>query len=264
MGYNSLKTDRWEEGIGRITLDSPERLNALGVETASELRHALFDLDADPDCRAIVVRGAGRAFSSGGNIKDMEESLGQDPADYMDRLTEEVYATVAAVPEMQKPVMASVHGFAYGAALDLVMACDLALAASDALFCQSFIKLGLIPGGLATVLMPRIMGMKKTRELCLTGREISADEAYKLGIVSRVTAPDELENETLKMARQIAKAPPLAVARTKALLWNCYYITPDQQSVIERRTQVEMAKTKDYAEAVRAFMEKRKPEFKGE
>lgn len=264
MGYNCLRIETRDDCIACITLDLPERLNALGIEMSSELRRAFYELDENPDVRVIIIRGAGRAFSSGGNIKDMEESLASDPPGYMDRLTEEVYAAVAAVPELKKPVIASVHGFAYGAALDLVMACDLAIAASDTVFCQSFIKLGLIPGGLATVLMPRIMGMKKTRELCLTGREISAEEAYKIGIVSRIADPDDLEKETRKTAEQIAKAPPIAVARTKALLWNSYHITPDQQAVTERKTQIEMAKTKDYAEAVKAFVQKRQPEFKGD
>lgn len=264
MEYHCLQIETGEDKTATIILNQPERLNALGIDTARELRAALAELDDNPAVRVIIIKGAGRAFSSGGNIRDMQESLEDDPAEYMDRLTEEVYSAVAAVPELKKPVIASVHGFAYGAAFDLVMACDLAVATSDTVFCQSFIKLGLIPGGLATVLMPRIMGMKKTRELCLTGRNVSADEAYKIGIVSRVVEPPELEKETLELARKLAKAPPLAIARTKELLWNSYHITPDQQAVIERKTQIEMAGTRDYAEAVQAFMEKRKPEFKGE
>ena len=194
----------------------------------------------------------------------MHEHIGPGSAKYMDELTSEVYAAVDFLMNMNTPVIASVHGFAYGAAWNLVLACDLAVAAEGTVFCESFIKLGLIPGGHATTLLPRAVGAKRAAELCLTAREVDADEALSLGLVNKVVKKDELESETMKLAGRIAALPPLAVVESKKLLRSYYENSHQKQAAIERTTQIRMASSKDFAEGVAAFVEKRKPEFIGE
>jgi len=264
MSEQILLVDKLEGGVAMVTLNNPKVLNALGVEISRELSRVLGELEADPEVRVIVIRGAGRAFSSGGNLRDMRQSFDQDPDAYMDELTREVYGAVDRLLKTDKPVIAQVHGVAYGAAFNLVMACDLAVAARDAVFCESFTKLGLIPGGFATVLLPAMAGPKRAAELCLTAREVGAEEAYAMGLINMVVEPEKLEEETMKLARRVAKAPPLAIRETKRLLRESLTRDHDQQAKIERETQIRMAKTKDYREGINAFFEKRKPEFKGE
>jgi len=261
MSYSYLEVERRENGVAIITLNNPENLNALGVEISQELKDALLEAEADGSIRVIVLRGAGRAFSSGGNLKEMRENLARDPGQYMDELTSVVYAAVDTVMDINKPVIASVHGFAFGAAFNLVVACDMAIAASDTVFCESFINLGLIPGGRATTLLPRILGIRRAAELCMTGREVSAEEALSLGLVNRVVAPEELSEATMKMADRLAAGPPLALEETKRLLRTSQELSPREQSVEERKTQIKMALGNDFKEGVTSFFEKRKPRF---
>ncbi|HUT54751.1 MAG TPA: enoyl-CoA hydratase/isomerase family protein [bacterium] len=264
MAYELLKIEKRENGVAVVTMNQPETLNALGVGISRELRCALTELEEDQGTRVIVLKGAGRAFSSGGNLKDMHQSLSGDAGKYMDELTREVYAAVDKLMVLDKPVIAAVHGFAYGAAFNLVLACDLAVCAEGTVFCESFIRLGLIPGGHATTLLPRIVGMRRATELCLTGRDVSAEEALIMGLVNMVVPEKELMEHALKMADKLAETAPLAVRRTKKLLRAYYENTHEQQAEQERRTQIRMASTRDFAEGVTAFVEKRKPKFVGE
>ncbi len=264
MAYKYLDVDMKENSVVVITLNNPENLNALGVGLSAELRAALNQFDQDGSARVAVICGAGRAFSSGGNLREMRESFEGDPGRYMDELTAEVYAAVETVLNIEKPIIASVHGAAYGAAFNLVMACDLAVASEDAVFCESFIRLGLIPGGLATVLLPGLAGARTAADICYTGREIKASEALSLGLVNRVVKSSELEDKSMELAAELASRPPIAVRETKRLLRLALDRSPKEQARDERETQVRMAKTSDFQEGVASFFEKRKPLFKGE
>jgi len=263
MDYSYLELEVKDNGVAVITFNSPEKLNALGIEISNELLAALEEIDGDDRARAVVIRGAGRAFSSGGNLADMREGIADDPGKYMDELTAAVYTAIRKVLEMGKPSIAAVHGVAYGAALNLVVACDLAVAAEGTRFCESFLKLGLIPGGLATILLPSAMGLKRATELCLTAREVLAEEALELGLINKVVPADKLEEEAFALAEKCAQAPPLAVAETKRLLWGAHDRKLDEQADLERETQIRMARTKDFKEGIDAFFEKRKPRFTG-
>jgi 2-(1,2-epoxy-1,2-dihydrophenyl)acetyl-CoA isomerase len=256
--------DRRPDGVWAVTLDNPKTLNALGVEISRELGAALQEFEADPGARVMVLRGAGRAFSSGGNLAEMREGIKDDPGKYMDELTAAVYGAIETLLALDKPVVAQVHGFAYGAALNMVVACDLAVADEEAVFCESFTRLGLIPGGYATLLLPAAIGWKQTLDLCLTAREVSAREALSLGLISRVVPAPDLETETMRLAQALAQAPPLALRETKRLLRESLERPRAEQSDQERRTQVRMAQTRDFKEGIDAFFEKRRPRFKGE
>jgi 2-(1,2-epoxy-1,2-dihydrophenyl)acetyl-CoA isomerase len=262
MAYQFLLCEN-TDGVTTITLNHPENLNALGKELSREVRIAVEDAGRDPATRVLVIKGAGRAFSSGGDLREMAASLGDRPDRYMDELTREVYGAVGAALALDKPMVASVHGPAYGAAMNLVLACDFALAARGTVFCESFLKLGLIPGGYATTLLTRALGVKRALDICLTAREIPAEEAQRLGMITRVVEPAELEAETKKLASRLAALPPIAVRETKKLFRSFFMNSPEAQSKLERETQIAMAKTGDFAEAVKAFVEKRRPEFRG-
>ena len=263
MPYSYLELEKRENGVAIITLNNPESLNALGVAISRALTAAFRECEADPAVRVIVLRGRGRAFSAGGNLKEMRESFAAEPGQYMDELTAAVYEAIGALMELDKPVIASVHGSAMGAAMNLVMACDLAVAAEGAVFSESFIRLGLIPGGHATTLLTRLAGPKRALELCLTGRDVRAEEALALGLITKVAPADQLEAETLKLADQLAAGPPLAIQETKKLLRGYWERPSEVQSRIERETQIRMAKTEDFKEGIEAFFAKRKPLFKG-
>jgi 2-(1,2-epoxy-1,2-dihydrophenyl)acetyl-CoA isomerase len=263
MSYAFLQVEDHAKGVRVVTLNNPRNLNALGVEISRELQVAFAEFGAAPAARVLVIRGAGRAFSSGGNLTDMREGCKTGPGKYMDDLTAALYQAINIMLDLDKPVIAQVHGFAYGAALNLVVACDLAVAAEETVFCQSFLKLGLIPGGYATLLLPAAIGLKRTLDLCLTTREVSAREALSIGLISRVVPEKELEAETMKLAETLAVAPPLAVQETKRLLRASRGRPGPEQAAEERQTQVRMAQTHDFKEGLDAFFEKRPPKFEG-
>jgi 2-(1,2-epoxy-1,2-dihydrophenyl)acetyl-CoA isomerase len=261
--YTNLVVEAKANGVTVVTLNQPKTLNALGVEISRELGEALAAAEADASTRVVVIRGAGRAFSSGGNLADMRAGIKDDPGKYMSELTAAVYGAIKTLMGMNKPVIAQVHGFAYGAAFNLVVACDLAVAGEDTVFCESFLKLGLIPGGYATLLLPAAIGMKRAMELCLTAREVPAAEALAMGLISRVVPDKELEARTLALAEMLAAAPPLAIQESKRLLRAAREHGGPEQARLEQETQIKMAQTKDFKEGLDAFFEKRKPRFEG-
>ncbi len=261
MAYEYVRFEK-ADGIATITMNRPERLNALDVETGAELLKAVEDCEADPEVRVVVLAGAGRAFSAGGDVKAFSESL-DDPTSYFKQLIPRLHAGILAIRRIPKPVIARVHGFAAGAAMSLTMACDLVVAAENARFNVAYVGVGLSPDGGATYFLPRLVGPRKALEIFLTGEIIGAAEAARLGLVNRVVPDAELEEATRDLALRLARGPALALARSKELVNRSLGATLEGQLDDEEETILRSVTSEDFGEGVRAFVEKREPEFRG-
>lgn len=262
MDYNELIVEK-KDFITIITLNAPDTLNALGLTISKELENALEECEKDSSVRVIILKGEGRAFSSGGNLKEMKESLTKDPVKYIDDLTKAVYGAIDKIQKISKPVIGSVHGFAYGAGMNLALACDIVIATETTTFSESFVRIGLIAAGHATSILPKLISLKKATELCLLGQDISAEEALNMGLINKVVPEVELEEATMEIAEKIAAGPPLAIQATKKLLIKWFTQPGEKHLEEERKKQIEMAKTNDFKEGINAFFEKRKAKFKG-
>src|ERR1700733_8466509 len=187
-----------DRGIATLTMNRPEYLNAINLEMLDELLRAIFSCTNNRNVRVIILRGEGRAFSSGGDIKVMEDILDQDAYTFMHDWIQRVHLLEMQLRTIPKPVIASIHGVASGQGMNLALACELRIADESASFNQSFVRLGLTSEG--TYFLPRLVGVGKATELFFTGESIDAAQALSLGILNRVVADDKLEEETLKWA----------------------------------------------------------------
>jgi enoyl-CoA hydratase len=245
-------------GVALVTLDRPEALNALSAALLAELVAALRDLDADDAVRAIVITGAGdRAFAAGADIKEMSDATPASLADtggfgHWDELR-----------MIRKPLIAAVRGFALGGGCELAMACDLIVAGDDARFGQPEIRIGVMPGAGGTQRLTRAIGKARAMELILTGRVIDANEAERLGLVTRVVPAESTVEEALALAAQIATMPPLAVAAAKRAINGAYETSLTQGLADERQAFFDLFATADQKEGMAAFVEKRPPRWTG-
>jgi enoyl-CoA hydratase/carnithine racemase len=247
-----------EEGFALIRLNRPAALNALNNTMMDELSAVIRALDADPAIHAIILTGSEKAFAAGADIKEMaDKTFPQAVAeDFITRNWE-------AVTRCRKPVIAAVAGYALGGGCELAMMCDIILAADTARFSQPEITLGIPPGAGGTQRLPRAIGKAKAMEMVLTGRMIGAEEAERAGLDSRVVSADKLLEEAKAVAAKIATLPPIAVQLAKELV-GAAYETPLAQGIRQERRVFHAAfSTADQKEGMAAFIEKRKPVFKG-
>lgn len=250
--------------IATLTLNRPERLNALGDTLRADLCDAVTRAAADPDVGVLVITGAGRGFCSGGDVKAMserEQSGVTTPAS--ERWAPIRDRIILALRDCPKPVIAAVNGAAAGAGMNLALACDMRIASAAAKFSQAFVKRGLHPDWGGTWFLPRIVGTAKACELIFTGETIDAAEALKLGIVNAVTAPEELMAETYKLARKIGAGPAVAIQLAKRAILHNQDVNLRAGLEFETFAQGICRETEDAKEGVRAFMEKRAPVFRG-
>jgi 2-(1,2-epoxy-1,2-dihydrophenyl)acetyl-CoA isomerase len=261
MDYANISLER-ANGIGWLTLSRPEALNALDKATGEELLDALEELRDDESVRAVVLTGAGRAFSAGGDLKEMARA-GDLPEEHFEELLATLNRTVLTLAELPKPVIAAVNGVAAGLGFNLALAADVRVAARSAEFTQAFLKIGLIPDGGGTFLLPRLVGWARATELILTARTVSSEEALALGLVNEVVDDAEFESAVETWARRFAAAPTAAIGRVKQLL--VHSVTADLKSQLrfEREMQIASGRTADFREGVSAFFEKRAPRFTG-
>jgi enoyl-CoA hydratase/carnithine racemase len=253
-----------KNGIATLTLNRPDRLNALGDTLREDLQDAVTRAGDDADVRVIVVTGAGKGFCAGGDVKAMNESKAKG-ADHplIEKVAPGRDRTVLALRDAPKPVIAAVNGAAAGAGMNLALACDIRLASTAAKFSQAFVKRGLHPDWGGTYFLPRVVGLAKAAELIWTGEIIDAQEALRLGLVSAVHPPEELLPAAYTLAGKIAAGPPIAIRLAKRSLYHNLDCDLRQALEFETFAQNICYETEDAREGIRAFVEKRPPTFGG-
>jgi 2-(1,2-epoxy-1,2-dihydrophenyl)acetyl-CoA isomerase len=263
MSYEFILLEK-EPPIGYIYLNTPENLNAVNVENLTELYSALEDCEQDESIRVIVLGAKGRMFSSGGNVKEFLSAIKENTASQkIADISEILHKCVQKIIQLPKPVVGKIHGGgAYGAGLNLVLSCDLVFADANASLDEAFKNVGLSIDGGGTCTIPRLIGVRKAKEFFWLGK-IDAKEAEEWGLINKAVPGDELDQTIEQVAQKLAEVPPLNVLNTKNLLCTTFQNTIEQQLAEERRTQIEVAASEDFAEGVTAFFEKRKPDYKG-
>lgn len=245
--------------VAILTINRPDKLNALNIPTRNEILAALDQLEKDEAVRVVVITGAGeKAFIAGA---DINEFAGMTAV--AQRAVMKGRRAFDAVEDFPKPVIAMINGFALGGGCELALACDIRIASSNARLGQPEIKLGIIPGGGGTQRLTRLIGEGKAMELILTGDLITAEEAERLGLVNTVVAPEELEAKTLALANRIAEMSPVALAMAKMAVKSAARLDLRAGMDAEVDLFALCFSSEDKEEGVRAFIEKRKPEFKG-
>jgi len=251
--------------IALLTLNRPDTRNALSGEAMFAAFEDLFaSLNADMSVRVAILTGAGTSFCSGGNVAEMRERTGMfagSPEEIAQRYREGIQRIPRAFESLQVPIIAAVNGPAIGAGNDLACMCDLRIASSTARFAESFVKVGIVPGDGGCWLLPRVVGHARAAEMALTGDAIDADEALRIGLVSRVVPPDALLGEALRLAERVAANPPQVLRWTRQLLQQARTSTLDEALHAAGRFQGLAHHTADHVEAVTAFFEKRAPRF---
>lgn len=249
-----------ENSVGYITLNVPEKLNALCNDMKDELCALFRQIKNDPEVRAVVITGAGRAFCAGGDVTTMGAALkNNDSREKMLYNTEWFRELV----KLEKPVIAAVNGFAFGGGLSISLACDFIYCSEKGSFCCSQRNIGLVPDLACMWNLPKRVGSAKAKDICYTGRRVKADEALAIGLADKVVAPEELMSEAKAFAEELAKGPTYSIGLMKALYNRAYDCTYDQFADVEEAYQCAAMRTEDHIEQVRAFLAKEKSDFIG-
>ena len=262
----SDKTVLWEvaDGVGRITLNRPDSLNAWTAEFGAELKGLIEGPAAADDVRAVLITGAGRGFSSGADLK-----AGFDPhpddgrPDVKKELHHVYHPAIAGLRRLPKPVVAAVNGPAVGIGCSLALACDLVMAAESAYFGLAFVNIGLMPDGGSTLFVPAAVGKARAFQMALLGERVNAERALDWGLVNWVHPDDRLMDEAEALVAKLAKGPTLSYAGSKRALNRMIYPDLDGQLDLEAEIQHDLARTEDFLEGVGAFVEKREAAFSG-
>ncbi len=249
-----------DSGIARVTINRPERLNALGMNLAEEFNDLGAALAGEKEVRVVVLTGEGRAFSTGRDLKESATHTKED-ADRYQLLGME---TVTRWENLPMPTIAAINGHAFGWGMEISLACDIRLAAADATLCFPETALGVFPGAGGTVRLPRVLPAGLAKELIYTARRFKGEEAERIGFVNRAYPADQLMEEALALARSIAANGPLGVRAAKKVIEQTSQMPMSQAIEFSNAVRMPLNFTKDFAEALAAFKEKRKPEFRGE
>ncbi len=269
MDFSEILYDTLD-GVATITLNRPERMNAFTNTMIREWSQALEDARTDPGVRAVIVTGAGRGFCAGADLRGGDIGLaarkGDGPPSAADRrnwLRDGVHNVPRQVALLDKPYIAAVNGPAVGAGMDMASMADIRIAAEEARFAMSYVKVGLVPGDGGCYYLPRIVGLAKALELIWTGDFIDAQEALRIGYVSKVVPADELMPATRELAQRIAQGPAVAIQLAKRLAYRGLNADPLEALEAAGQAMAIVQSTEDAREGPRAFAEKRAPVFKG-
>lgn len=256
MSYSTIEIEQHDR-VGLIRLNRPKALNALNSTVMAELAAALAEFDADPKIGAIVITGSEKAFAAGADIKEMME------ASSIDMLERDHISIWDRIMEVKKPIIAAVSGWCLGGGNELAMICDMVVASESAKFGQPEINLGVIPGAGGTQRLTRAVGKTIAMEMVLNNRHLSAEEAYQFGLINRMTSVESYLDEALQLAAEIAERAPLAVRLGKEAINHAFQSNLSDGIADERRSFYFLFSSEDQKEGMQAFVEKRKPMWKG-
>jgi 2-(1,2-epoxy-1,2-dihydrophenyl)acetyl-CoA isomerase len=256
---------RVDAGVATVELNRPTALNAWNAQLGADLLTALRSAGEDDGVRSIVLTGAGRAFSSGADLRgfDSEEATPDGRPNVYKTLTERYHPIMRAIRDVPKPVLAAVNGPAVGIGCSLALCCDLIIAGESAYFLLAFVNIGLVPDGGSSLFLPSRVGMARATELSMLGERLPAAQALEWGLINRVVADEQLSSEAFALASRLAAGPTRSYAGAKRQLNNWLYARMDEQLELEAKVQQEMAGSDDFVEGAMAFIEKRAPRFSG-
>lgn len=252
-----------EQGVATLTLNRPAQLNSFNAQMHKEVREALKQVRQNPEVRCLLITGSGRGFCAGQDLGDRNVAPGAAAPDLGESIEKNYNPLIRALRDLPMPVICAVNGVAAGAGANIALACDITLAAKSASFIQAFCKIGLVPDSGGTWTLPRAVGMARAKALALLGDRLSAEQAEQWGMIWRCVDDAALQDEALKLARQLATQPTYGLALIKRALNASASNSFDAQLDLERDLQRLAGRSEDYREGVAAFMAKRTPEFKG-
>ena len=248
-------------GVGKITLNRPEKYHSFVREMALKLQKTLDKCNDNKQVRAILITATGKAFCAGQDLGEATDPNGPD----LTQIVQEHYNPIInKIRNMEKPIISAVNGVAAGAGASIALCCDIVVACESASFIQAFSKIGLIPDSGGTFFLPRLIGIQKAAGLMMTAEPVSAKDAESMGMIYKVFSDDSFEAESWKLASKLAEMPTKGLGLTKRLLNTSYSNNLEQQLDMEDKCQTIAGNSADFKEGVQAFLEKRKPNFKGE
>jgi 2-(1,2-epoxy-1,2-dihydrophenyl)acetyl-CoA isomerase len=262
MSYQTIIFES-ADGIARLTLNRPDRLNSFNTTMHSEMQDALAAIRRDASLRVLILTGAGRGFCAGQDLGDRVVAPGGAAPDLGFSIERFYKPLILGLRRLPLPIIAAVNGVAAGAGANVALACDLVIAARSANFVQAFSKIGLVPDSGGTWFLPRLVGHARAMGLALLGDKLPAEQAAQWGLIWRCVDDADLATEVDSLARQLAAAPTRGLARTKQAMLEGWGRSLEEQLDVERDYQQELGRSADYAEGVAAFMEKRVPHFTG-
>ena len=251
-----------DDGVATITFNRPDAANAMSPECAREFNEVSLLIEADQSVRAVVITGAGKMFCAGGDLAAFS-AAGDQARTLIMKMTGDLHMGISRLTRNPAPVIGAINGTAAGAGFSMVMFCDMAISAASAVYTMAYTNAGLSPDGSSTYFMPRKIGDRRTRELMLTNRVLKAEEALEWGVVNRVVADDDVVDEAMALARKLASGPTQAYGEVKSLLNSSFDQSLETQMELEARAIAGLIASDDGQEGLDAFLNKRKPEFKG-